>query len=65
MHNVPEKETSMKIVIAGLLAIVSLGGCVAVPYYAGPSRAYVAPPPVYVAPAPVYHYGYRPRYYYR
>lgn len=59
----------MKIVVAGLLAIVSLSGCVAVPYYAGPSRAYVAPPaPVYVAPpAPVYYYGhgYRHRYYYR
>lgn len=57
----------MKIVIAGLLAVASLSGCVAVPYYAGPSRAYVAPAPVYVAPpAPVYYYGhpgYRHRYY--
>lgn len=41
----------MRAVIAGLLAVVTLGGCVAVPYHAGPPRAYVAPPP------PVYYYG--------
>lgn len=41
----------MKAVIASLLAAATLGGCVAVPYYAPAPRAYVAPPP------PVYYYG--------
>jgi hypothetical protein len=49
----------MKIAIAALLAAASLGGCVAVPYYAPAPRAYVAPPP-----PPVVYYGY-PAYRYR
>ena len=44
----------MKTVIAALLAVAALSGCVAVPYGPGPG-VYVAPP------APVY-YGYRPYY---
>ena len=41
----PVKEVLMKRLIAGLLAVVTLGGCVAVPYYAEP------------APAAGYYYG--------
>ena len=48
----------MKTAILALLAAASLGGCVAVPYYAPQPRAYVAPPP------PVVYYGY-PAYRYR
>ena len=47
----------MKFVIAGLLAVAALSGCVAVPY--GPGRGvYVAPP------APVYYHGYGHRHHY-
>ena len=47
----------MKTVIAGLLALAALSGCVAVPY--GAPGVYVAPP------APVYYYGGHRHYYHR
>ena len=50
----------MRAAIAALLAAASLGGCIAVPYHAGPPRVYAAPPP----PPPVVYYGY-PAYRYR
>jgi len=33
----------MRRLIAGMLAVVILGGCVAVPYYAEPAPAYYGP----------------------
>lgn len=47
----------MKIVIAAVLAVAALSGCVAVPY--GGPGVYVAPP------APAYYYGHPHRHYYR
>ena len=47
----------MKTVLAGVLAVVALGGCVAVPYGPAPG-VYVAPP------APVYYYGHPYRHHY-
>jgi len=53
----------MKTVIASVLAVLALSGCVAVPYPAGPG-VYVAPPPaaVYYG-GPVYRHHYHGHYY--
>ncbi len=48
----------MKTVIAAVLAMIALTGCVAVPYPAGPG-VYVAPPP-----AAVYYRGHVHRHHY-
>ena len=48
----------MRTVIAALLAVAALSGCVAVPYGPGPG-VYVAPP------APVYYYGGHRHHYHR
>jgi hypothetical protein len=47
----------MKTLIAAVLAMIALTGCVAVPYPAGPG-VYAAPPP-----AAVYYHGYSHRHY--
>jgi hypothetical protein len=53
----------MKTVIASVLAVLALSGCVAVPYPAGPG-VYVAPPPaaVYYG-GPVYRHHHHGHYY--
>jgi len=57
----------MKTLLAGLLAMTTLGGCVAVPYYADPAPAGYYYAPAY--PAASVHFQYRhydgPRRHYR
>jgi len=57
----------MKTLIAGMLAVLTLGGCVAVPYPAEPAYGYYyAPPPATFSFRYDYHRGYYgPRYYRR
>lgn len=57
----------MKTLIAGMLAVLTLGGCVAVPYPAEPAYGYYyAPPPAAFSFRYDYHRGYYgPRYYRR